>query len=72
MTLDVPGMTCGVCPITVKKALINVNGVMRAEVDYDSRKAIIIFDDAGTNVEKLTRTTADAGYPKFLFSGLVE
>ena len=63
VTLDVTGMTCAVCPITVKKALSNVNGVTRAEVDYDTRKAIVTFDDARKNVEKLTRATADAGYP---------
>ena len=63
VTLDVPGMTCAACPITVKKALVRVDGVSRVEVDYEKREAVVTFDDARTGVERLTRATADAGYP---------
>ena len=63
VTLDVPGMSCAACPITVKKALGKVEGVAKAEVDYESRQATVTFDDAKTDVSKLTRATADAGYP---------
>jgi mercuric ion binding protein len=66
LTLVVPGMSCAACPITVKKALTRVDGVTRAEVDYDNRQAVVSFDDARTDVEKLTRATADAGYPSTL------
>jgi mercuric ion binding protein len=63
VTLAVPGMTCPVCPITVKKALTSVDGVTRAEVNFDKRQAVVTYDDARTNVETLTKATADAGYP---------
>jgi mercuric ion binding protein len=63
VTLDVPGMSCAACPITVKKALGKVEGVEKAEVDYDKRQATVSFDDAKADVAKLTRATADAGYP---------
>jgi len=63
VTLAVPGMSCAACPITVKKALSKVDGVDRAEVDYDKRQATVTFDDAKTDVATLTRATADAGYP---------
>jgi mercuric ion binding protein len=63
VTLAVPGMSCAACPITVKKALSKVDGVDKAEVDYDKRQATVTFDDAKTDVAKLTRATADAGYP---------
>jgi len=63
VTLAVPGMSCAACPITVKKALSKVEGVDKAEVDYDKRQATVTFDDAKTGVAKLTRATADAGYP---------
>lgn len=61
--LAVPGMTCAACPITVKKALPRIDGVTRAEVNYDKRQAVVTFDDAKTDVVKLTHATADAGYP---------
>ncbi len=66
VTLDVPGMTCPACPITVKKALSRVDGVSRIEVNFDRREAVVTFDDAKTNVQKLTKATEDAGYPSSL------
>lgn len=63
VTLSVPGMTCPVCPITVKKALSKVDGVSKSEVVFDKREAVVTFDDAKTSVEKLTKATEDAGYP---------
>lgn len=63
VTLSVPGMTCAACPITVKKALTRVEGVERAEVSFESREAVVTFDDAKTNDQALTKATEDAGYP---------
>ncbi|AYH43856.1 mercury resistance system periplasmic binding protein MerP [Azoarcus sp. DN11] len=63
VTLSVPGMTCAACPITVKTALSKVDGVQKADVSYGKREAIVLFDDARTNVAALTRATANAGYP---------
>jgi mercuric ion binding protein len=69
VTLAVPGMTCAACPITVKKALTQVEGVTRAEVDYDKKQAIVIFDDARVSVNQLSRATAEAGYPSSIKGG---
>lgn len=63
VTLDVPGMTCPVCPITVKKALSGVKGVSDVKIDYDRKAAVVTFDDALTGVDALTRATGNAGYP---------
>lgn len=63
VTLSVPGMTCAACPITVKKALIKVEGVSQVDVTFEKREAVVTFDDAKTNVEALTRATTNAGYP---------
>lgn len=66
VTLSVPSMDCPVCPITVKKALSNVNGVSDATVNFDKRQAIVTFDDTKTNVDALTDATNNAGYPSVL------
>ena len=66
VALAVPGMSCAACPITVKKALTQVEGVTRAEVDYAERQAVVTFDDARTGVASLRKATADAGYPSTL------
>ncbi len=61
--LSVPGMTCVACPITVKKALSKLDGVSKVDVTFEKREAVVTFDDAKTNVQKLTKATEDAGYP---------
>jgi periplasmic mercuric ion binding protein len=63
VTLSVPGMTCGLCPITIKKAVSRVAGVTKVEASYDTKQAVVTFDDAKTTVEALTKATADAGFP---------
>lgn len=63
VVLDVEGMTCSTCPVTVRKALEGVEGVYRAEVTYEPPQAIVRFDPARVSVEDLTNATKDAGYP---------
>ena len=63
VTLSVPGMTCAACPITIKKALTDVDGVTDAEVSFDKKEAVVTFDDAKTDVSTLIEATTDAGYP---------
>jgi periplasmic mercuric ion binding protein len=63
ITLSVSGMTCAACPITVKKALSQVEGVQKIEVSLEKKEAAVTFDDAKTKVEALLATTKNAGYP---------
>jgi mercuric ion binding protein len=61
--LSVPGMTCVTCPITVKKELSGVEGVIKVDVTFENREAVVTFDDAKTKVQALTQATENAGYP---------
>jgi mercuric ion binding protein len=63
VVLDVPGMTCSVCPITVRKALERVPGVLKVQSSFDTKTASVVFDPARTDVTALQHATADAGYP---------
>lgn len=63
VTLSVPTMDCPVCPITVKKALTRIDGVSKAEVNFDKKLATVTFDDAKASVQELTDATKNAGYP---------
>src|SRR5438270_2138331 len=63
VTLNVPGMTCPACPITIKKALSKVNGVSKVEVSYEKKEARVTFDDAKTDTKALVKATTDAGFP---------
>ena len=63
VTLSVPGMTCAACPLTVKRALSQVEGVAKTEVNFEKRQAVVWFDNARTSVAALTQATSNAGYP---------
>lgn len=63
VTLSVPGMTCAACPITVKTALSKIEGVSKIDVRFETREAVVTFDDRKTSVLALTQSTANAGYP---------
>jgi mercuric ion binding protein len=65
-TLHVQNMTCGLCPVTVKKALERVSGVQRVTVDYAGKTATVQFDDTVVTVDRLTEATGNAGYPSSL------
>lgn len=63
ITLDVPGMTCNICPITIRKALGKVDGVIEAKADFESKTATVTYDDKKISLKTITDTTANAGYP---------
>jgi mercuric ion binding protein len=69
VTLSVPSMYCEMCPVTVNKALKKVNGVEKVQASYETKEAVVTFDDAKTSVEALQKATANAGYPSTVKNG---
>ena len=63
VVLDVPNMTCPLCPVTVKKALQKVPGVANAEIDFTAKTATVKFDPDKASPAALIKATTDAGYP---------
>ncbi len=63
VTLDVQGMYCAVCPLTVSRALKKVPGVIEAKASYPDKSATVTYDDAKTRIDELVKATAGAGYP---------
>jgi periplasmic mercuric ion binding protein len=63
VTLNVAGMTCPACPITVKKALERVSGVSKIDVRFEKKQVLVTFDDEKTNTDALVKATTNAGYP---------
>jgi mercuric ion binding protein len=64
--LNVEGMTCQSCPYQVKSALKRVEGVVSASASLKTREAVVIFDDAVTDIATLIQATTDAGFPSTL------
>jgi mercuric ion binding protein len=69
VTLNVAGMTCAACPVTVKRALEKVPGVSKIEVRYEKKQMLVTFDDAKTDTNALVKATTDAGYPSEVDKG---
>ncbi|MEP0546362.1 MAG: mercuric transporter MerT family protein [Rhodothermales bacterium] len=63
VTLAVEGMTCASCDATVRRALLNVDGVEDAAVSFEPPRAVVSFDPTRTTVADLTAATAAVGYP---------
>ena len=63
VVLDVQNMTCELCPITVKKSLVDVKGVADAKVDLGQKTATVKFDLDKTNIAALIKATTNAGFP---------
>ena len=63
VTLDVKGMTCAACPITVKRVLKRVPGVVDATVDYKAHTAEVRFDPDQVQPAELARAVTSAGFP---------
>ena len=67
-TLAVENMTCGTCPIVVKKALERVPGVTSTSVDFDKKTATVTFDPDKVTSARLTQATSEAGFPSKLIA----
>ncbi len=68
VTLAVENMTCGTCPIVVRKALERVPGVSSTAIDFDKKTAAVTFDPDKTTSARLTQATTEAGFPSQLIA----
>lgn len=62
-TFAVAHMTCAACPITVKKAMSGIHGVLSVRVDLTSKTATVQFDPNVTNAAAIAAASTNAGYP---------
>lgn len=67
-TLAVEKMTCGTCPVVVKKALTRVPGVTSTTIDLDAKTATVTFDPDKATTARLTQATTEAGFPSKLIA----
>jgi mercuric ion binding protein len=63
VTLDIPGMDCALCPITVSKALKDVPGVINVRAELSTKSAVVSYDPARVSPSQLERAVTQAGYP---------
>ena len=49
VVMEIEGMSCYGCPVTIEKALKKVKGVIEAEVSFEKKKAWLTVDDSVTD-----------------------
>lgn len=61
--LNVSGMTCGHCEMTVKNTLEKIDGVKKAKVNRKKNSAIVTLDNSTTvDISELLNAVANTGY----------
>lgn len=63
VTLDIKGMDCATCPVTVKTVLKKQPGVSDVHVDFKKASAEITFDPGKVTPEKLAQAVTEVGFP---------
>lgn len=61
-SFEIEGMTCAIgCAKTIEEELSGLDGVQKATVDFDSKKATVIFDKTVQNQDKFTKVVETTG-----------
>jgi Cu+-exporting ATPase len=68
-TVEVKGMTCAACALTVKKAIENTEGVIEANVNLATNKATITFDPTSVDLDEIFKNVEKTGYALTFESG---
>ena len=62
-TLYAEKIFCDACAAVITKALRNVPGVSKVDVDVEKKEVFVRFDPAKASVGDLTAATAKKGFP---------
>ncbi|MBO1626652.1 copper chaperone [Bacillus cereus] len=62
ITLNVQGMTCNHCKMSVTNALTELEGVQNVEVDLQEGTVNVEYNDTKVDVEKMKEVIEDQGY----------
>lgn len=60
--LKISGMTCAMCAATIEKSLINLNGVISAQVNLGNESVVIEYDFLKLKFNDLDKVIREAGY----------
>ncbi|MDL4839661.1 copper chaperone CopZ [Aquibacillus rhizosphaerae] len=62
ITLDVKGMTCGHCKSAVNGALTEIDGIDRVEVNLETGKVEVTYDENKIDQAKMKDAIEEQGY----------
>lgn len=62
VVLNIEGMTCAACTLTVRTALKSLDGVMSATVQLAEKRAVVEYDAAKVTPQGMVEAVGKAGY----------
>lgn len=62
VTLRIEGMTCAGCTIATRTVLQRLEGVVKADVSYENKTAIVIYDPAKVTTSQMIAAVATLKY----------
>lgn len=62
VVLHVEGMTCGGCTIATKRVLERLDGVSKADVSYEQKRAVVTYDPAKITIAQMIAAVATLKY----------
>ena len=63
VVLEVPGLNCAPCPVTVKEAVQRVPGVLDTHADLKTKRAVVRYDPEKVTQDRLAAAVTNAGFP---------
>ena len=61
VTLKVDGMTCKMCPLTIKTALKRLDGVVDADVIYEDKEVKVRYEKDKVTADEIIKVIENAG-----------
>lgn len=61
-SFNVPEVSCGHCKATIERALEPVIGVEGADVDVDSKRVSVVYDESVVDRTSVVRAIEASGY----------
>ncbi len=61
-TLKIKGMSCASCAVTIEKSLKGLDGIIDANINLASEKALVHYDSDKVSLEDISKRIEDAGY----------
>ena len=62
VAITISGMHCGGCATGIRAMLERTDGVLKAEVSYEERRALVEYDASKTSPERIVAAIEKMGY----------
>ena len=61
-SFSIDGMSCSGCANSISAALNARDGIVKTKVDFDTRKAVVQYDEKKTSEEQIFTVLKEMGY----------